>query len=48
VWLGFPRDTVETWLEQAGLEDVRIEVERSSPRGKDLPDTFIASARRPD
>lgn len=47
VWLGFPADTIREWLEQAGLEQVRIEVEASSPRGRDLPDTFIASARRP-
>ncbi len=47
VWLGFPQETVQAWFDQAGLLDVRINVEASSPRAKDLPDTFIASARRP-
>ena len=45
VWLGFSRETVREWFEQADLRDVRIEVEASSPRSRDLPDTFIASAR---
>jgi ArsR family transcriptional regulator len=47
VWLGFPKDAVREWFAQAGLADLRIDVEASSPRGRDLPDTFIASARRP-
>ncbi len=46
VWLGFPEATVREWFEQAGLEDLRIETDSSAPRGRDLPDTFIASARR--
>jgi ubiquinone/menaquinone biosynthesis C-methylase UbiE/DNA-binding transcriptional ArsR family regulator len=47
VWLGFPEDSIREWFAQAGLPDLRIDVERSAPRGRDLPDTFIASARRP-
>jgi ArsR family transcriptional regulator len=47
VWLGFPEATVREWFDQAGLGEVRIDVEASAARGKDLPDTFIASARRP-
>jgi ArsR family transcriptional regulator len=47
VWLGFPEVSVQEWFAQAGLPDLRIDVERSAPRGRDLPDTFIASARRP-
>jgi ubiquinone/menaquinone biosynthesis C-methylase UbiE len=47
VWLGFPEETVRDWFQQAGLGDPRIEVEDSAPRSRDLPDTFIASARRP-
>jgi ArsR family transcriptional regulator len=47
VWLGFPEETVREWFAQAGLSDLRIDVEAASPRGRDLPDTFIASARRP-
>ncbi len=46
VWLGFAEATIREWFEQAGLTDVRIDVEASTPRGKDLPDTFIASARK--
>ena len=46
VWLGFPEATIREWFEQAGLTHVRIDVETSTPRGKDLPDTFIASARK--
>ena len=46
VWLGFPEAKILEWFEQAGLTDVRIEVEASSPRTKDLPDTFIASGRK--
>jgi ubiquinone/menaquinone biosynthesis C-methylase UbiE len=47
VWLGFPKDTVQEWFEQAGLLDLKIEIESLATRGRDLPDTFIASARRP-
>jgi ubiquinone/menaquinone biosynthesis C-methylase UbiE len=47
VWLGFPEETVAEWFESAGLGTPRVEVERSPSRGRDLPDTFIASARRP-
>jgi ArsR family transcriptional regulator len=47
VWLGFAMDTVHEWFEQAGLQGLRVEKESLAPRGRDLPDTFIASARRP-
>jgi ubiquinone/menaquinone biosynthesis C-methylase UbiE len=46
VWLGFPETTIREWFEQAGLTDVRIDVEASTHRNQDLPDTFIASARK--
>ena len=46
LWLGFPEHSIRAWFEDVGLRDIRIDVETSSSRGKDLPDTFIASARR--
>lgn len=46
VWLGFPEATIREWFDQAGLSRARVDVEASAPRGKDLPDTFIASARK--
>jgi ArsR family transcriptional regulator len=48
VWLGFPEDTIHEWFSQSGLESVRIDVEAPAARGKELPSTFIAAARRPD
>jgi ArsR family transcriptional regulator len=44
VWLGFPVEDVRAWLEDAGLDDVRIEFEPAPAR--ELPQTFIASGRR--
>jgi ArsR family transcriptional regulator len=46
VWLGFPEDTLREWFDQVGLPDVQIEREAPISRGKDLPSTFIATARR--
>lgn len=46
-WLGLPPDEVGRWLEAAGLEDARAEVQPSPSRGADLPEIFIAHARRP-
>jgi ArsR family transcriptional regulator len=45
-WLGFPLDEVRVWLQRAGLRDVEIERGDPSDRGRDLPATFIASARK--
>jgi SAM-dependent methyltransferase len=47
VWLGFNEDTVREWFEQAGLGSVRLDIEAPASRGRDLPGTFIAAARRP-
>jgi len=47
VWMGFAPDEVAGWLEGAGLEHVRVEVQPEALRGGDLPATFIADARRP-
>jgi len=46
VWMGFEPDEVASWLADAGLERVRVEVHPAT-RGGDLPATFIADARRP-
>jgi ArsR family transcriptional regulator len=48
VWLGFAEDTLRQWFTQAGLPDVQVEREAPASRGKQLPSTFIAHARRPD
>ena len=47
VWLGFSEETLRQWFAQAGLPNVMIEREAPASRGKELPSTFIASARRP-
>jgi ArsR family transcriptional regulator len=46
VWLGFSEDALREWFDQAGLPDVQIEREAPTSRGKELPSTFIATARR--
>lgn len=46
-WLGLPPDDVRRWLEASGLERARAEVQPAPSRGADLPETFIAHARRP-
>ena len=45
--LGFAPDEIEALFAEAGLGDVRVEVQPPAARGADLPATFIASARRP-
>jgi len=46
VWLGFPLADVAGWLGQAGLAELRCELE--PVRGhRELPQTFIASGRKP-
>jgi hypothetical protein len=47
VWMGFAPDEIATGLAAVGLEHVRIEVQTPAQRGRDLPATFIADARRP-
>lgn len=46
-WLGFPPDEVAGWLRDVGLEGVRLETQVAPSRARELPATFIASARRP-
>ena len=45
-WQGFSLDEVRSWLEAAQLRDVRVDVTEARARGRELPATFIASARR--
>ncbi len=47
-WLGFDRAEVEEWFDQAGLVDPIFEVWAGHSSARDLPATFIASARRRD
>lgn len=47
LWLGFPVEEVKAHFGAAGLEDIAVEIQPSPSRGADLPETFIASARRP-
>jgi ArsR family transcriptional regulator len=46
-WLGFAEDEVAGWFEAAGLRDLHREVHQAPSAGRDLPETFIASARVP-
>jgi ArsR family transcriptional regulator len=46
-WLGFPDDEVEGWFTSAGLTAFHREVHQAPSAGRDLPATFIASARVP-
>jgi ArsR family transcriptional regulator len=47
VWMGFAPDELRDWFESAGLPELRIEETESLGRERDLPATFIASARKP-
>jgi ArsR family transcriptional regulator len=46
LWLGFEPAELEGDLAAAGLAGARVEVQPSPSRGGELPDTFIARARR--
>jgi ArsR family transcriptional regulator len=47
LWLGFDPDEIREQLEAAGLEGIRIERHPPAAKGADLPDTLIASGRKP-
>ncbi len=47
LWLGFPPDEVAGWFREVGLEHVRIETSTARSPARELPATFIASARKP-
>ena len=46
-WMGFAEDEVRDWFEQAGLPEPFVQETPARSRDRDLPATFIASARRP-
>ncbi|MGF2075835.1 hypothetical protein, partial [Enterococcus casseliflavus] len=46
LWLGFPSEEIVAWLRAAGLGEIRVEHVASPSPGRDLPATFIASARK--
>jgi len=46
-WLGFGADELADWFREAGLEDFRCETRPGDTASRDLPATFIASARKP-
>lgn len=46
VWLGFSIDTLSEWVRDAGLESLHVD-EYASDARRDLPRSFVASARRP-
>jgi ArsR family transcriptional regulator len=45
-WLGFAVEEIEGWYQDAGLRGFRLERHDPPAAGRDLPATFIASARR--
>ncbi len=45
-WLGFEAEQLAHWFSEAGLERPRVETFPPASRGRELPATFIASARR--
>lgn len=47
LWQGFPPETVHQWLEDSGLEDIGIDIQRPRIGSGDLPATFIATGRKP-
>lgn len=47
LWLGFPPAEIRGWLADAGLEDTQVWEFASPSRGRELPATFLASARHP-
>ena len=46
-WLGFEREEIAAWCAEAGLAELRQEAFEGRSGARDLPATFIASARKP-
>ena len=46
IWLGFETDDIARWFQEAGLSDPEFEIQQPRNRGRELPATFIASARK--
>ena len=47
LWLGFAPDEIAAALGAAGLRAPRVEIQPALSRSADLPETFVASARKP-
>jgi ubiquinone/menaquinone biosynthesis C-methylase UbiE len=45
-WLGFDESEIRAWFSAAGLDDPEIETQTARSGARDLPEAFIASARR--
>jgi hypothetical protein len=45
-WLGFDESEIRAWFAAAGLEAPVIETQSARSGARDLPEAFIASARR--
>ena len=45
--LGFSTEEIEASFASSGLVETRIEIQAPASRSADLPETFIASARKP-
>jgi hypothetical protein len=46
-WLGFEPAEIAAWCEEAGLSGLQQEAFEGRSGARDLPATFIASARKP-
>jgi ArsR family transcriptional regulator len=46
-WLGFETNEVASWFADAGLDSPDFELQQSPTASRNLPTTFIASARKP-
>ena len=46
--MGFSPEDIESWLVDAGLDAVEIQIQPEATRGADLPETFVAHARKPE
>ena len=46
-WLGFRVEEIESWFEEAGLPHPHFRVQANTSQEHELPDAFIASARKP-
>lgn len=48
LWMGFAPEEIRAHMEATGLAEVRTSIQPPLARRADLPDTFIADARRPE
>lgn len=46
--MGFEPEAIESWLREAGLENVHVDIQPEATRGADLPETFVARGTRPE